>query len=358
MDINSFKNANNVVDIQDLGEFGFIERLKPKFANIINSTNNEHNNFTGIGDDCAIIPKNESYNTIVTTDMLIEGVHFLKDDISPKELGYKSVAVNLSDIAAMGGKAIATFLSIAIPPNTSIEYLDSFIEGYLAISKQFNVPLMGGDTTSSLKHLVINVAVVGECLKSNTKIRAGAIEGDIICCTGNLGDSAAGLKLILDRHNNKQDINSYNKADYNYLINKHYCPTPRLKEGEFLAEFNSVHSMMDISDGIASDLKHILKASNVSAIVELNSIPTSKQIATCFPNKDNIIEMAIGGGEDYELLCTIAKSDFEKISLAYKKEFGSPLYSIGEITRGTNNTIKWLQNGLEIKEPTKGFKHF
>ena len=251
---------------------------------------------TGIGDDCAIIPQQEGLDTLVTTDLLIEGRHFLLKDVSPYELGWKSAAVNISDIAAMGGRPVGAFLSIALPPSLAsvpdepeadatakphpadaanpgnagvtepgadasdasrpdTPWIDRFISGFLDACGRFGVALLGGDTSASDGKLFINVTLTGECTHSRALTRSGARTGDIIYVTGPLGDSGAGLKLVLERAAGRlSDL----IPDEQMLVRRHYMPLPRVEEGLKLSQAQGVHSMMDISDGIASDLRHIL----------------------------------------------------------------------------------------------------
>ncbi|MDA3853715.1 MAG: thiamine-phosphate kinase, partial [Bacteroidales bacterium] len=278
--------------LKEIGEFGFIGRFAHRFDDLVKE--DDH----GIGDDCALLSISESENHLISTDLLIEDVHFLKDKITPEELGHKALAVNLSDIAAMGGQPLYSFLSIGIPKDTDVHYLDRFMEGYHQLSEKYHVPLMGGDTTSSGDQLIINVAVVGTCAKQETRLRSMAQDNDIICVSGSLGDSAGGLKVRLD----KLALTHDKKA----LIQRHHLPEPRIKEGRFLAQQNGTHAMMDISDGIASDLNHILKSSNKSAVVELNTIPTSQLLQEIAKQENwNLASLATSGGEDYELLFTV-----------------------------------------------------
>ena len=332
------------MQLKEIGEFGFIERFKPHFKDLLNG------DMMGIGDDCAIISANDKEDWIITTDLLMEDVHFLRESISPFQLGYKSLAVNLSDIAAMGGTPIASFLSIAIPKDLEVEYLDEFMEGYHDLSKKYNTALLGGDTTKSLKHLAINVVVIGKCSKGKARKRSDAKVGDVICVTGNLGDSAGGLQLLLD------GITENNSHDE--LLNKHHQPEPQIKEGIFLAKENGVNAMMDISDGIASDLKHILNASDVSAKIEIQDIPISdllKDVAK--QNNWNALDMATSGGEDYELLLTISASNFDIVKRKFESQFNKPLIKIGNITNG-DPVIHWDDNGNRIHLTSSGFNHF
>ncbi len=330
--------------LKEIGEFGFIDRFSPSFKELLTK------NLTGIGDDCAILPMNDQEDLLVTTDLLMEDVHFLRSAITPGQLGYKSVAVNLSDIASMGGTPIGTFLSIAIPPDMDVEYLDELMDGYHAISQKYNVPLLGGDTTKSVKHLAINVGVLGKIEKGKARLRSMAQAGDAICVTGPLGDSAGGLQVVLN------DL--VQAGDYSYLVGRHHLPEPRLPEGEFLATFGGVNAMMDISDGIASDLKHILKASGKLARVNLDQLPVSDELKrVCQGQGWMVDELASGGGEDYELLFTIAADRVEALQEAFTSQFGKSFTVIGQIKEG-DPQIQWSRNGSTVEFSKGGFNHF
>ncbi len=286
----------------------------------------------GIGDDCAIISQKDGMETLISTDMLIEGVHFLIDRISPFDLGWKSAAVNISDIAAMGGTPKATFLSIALPKNMSQNWIDDFLKGYHNISERYGVSLLGGDTTSSLNGVCINVTIQGECPKGKALTRSGARPGDLICVSGTLGDSAAGLKCLLS-----------DDKDWPELLQKHYRPEPRINEGLALSKMPGIGAAMDISDGIASDLRHILEESRVGAEVELSRIPISESLLKiCRANDWDPYELALCGGEDYELLFTCRPDSIIPI----------PHHQIGRITEGSS--LKWIGSNKEYK----GFSHF
>ena len=336
--------------LSELGEFGLIERIQARFRT--------PDGVTGIGDDCAVLPQNTGRNTLVSTDMLVEGTHFLRNDIPPYDLGWKSAAVNLSDVAAMGGKPTGTFLSLALPADLDTDWIDAFMHGYADLSERFGTPLLGGDTTASPDRICINVTVLGECPYARARLRNAAQKGDVICVTGPLGDSAAGLKAILEGVERDLEIQR--------LIDRHYRPIPRVREGEVLRLNLGVHAMMDISDGLASDLNHILNASEVGAQINVADIPMSIALKHCCQRFGwDPLELAVSGGEDYELLFTCTPQAEALLTL--------PHFVIGRITpstghssssSGTNSSfagltgesrITWLGTSSPL---APGFDHF
>lgn len=330
--------------LSDIGEFGFIERFAPHFSGLVAQGQ------TGIGDDCAIIPANEREDFVVTTDLLVEDVHFLRNAITPQELGHKALAVNLSDIAAMGARPVGTFLSIGIPANVEVEYLDGFMEGFLELSQKYDVPLLGGDTTRSPGKIVANVCVMGITDKGTGRLRSMAQTGDIICVTGMLGDSAGGLKSIMAQLPVTPEAIT--------LQRRHHHPEPHINEGLWLAKQAGVHAMMDVSDGIASDLKHILKASEQGATIELNKLPLSAELlALCQKQQWDAPALAATGGEDYVLLFTAQSDTFDELSSSYQKKFNRPITPIGTITTDTPN-IAWHRDGQPVILQGDGFNHF
>jgi thiamine-monophosphate kinase len=332
------------VKLSEIGEFGFIERFAHRFEDLLPPFS------MGIGDDCAILPANEEYDLVFTTDMLVEDIHFLRDRISPLDLGHKALAVNLSDVAAMGAQPIGSFLSIAIPQTIEVEYLDMLLEGYHQLSEKYKLPLMGGDTTRSPEKLILNISVVGRVAKGKAKLRSSAKVGDIIAVTDTLGDSAAGLQLILKEINDSKDTE--------WLISRHNRPEADVEEGIWLGQQTGVHAMMDVSDGIASDLNHILKASQKGADIELNGLPLSQELLNVSEtNKIDALELATSGGEDYCLLLTVDQEQFDFISNAFEKKFGKKLFEIGKVTDESGN-LKWLMEEEEVKMNKGGFNHF
>lgn len=323
--------------VNEIGEFGLIGRIAESFKNLIPQ------GWEGIGDDCAVIPWGDGRSLVVTTDLLVENVHFLRDRITPYELGYKSLAVNLSDVAAMGARPLATFLSIGLPSGTvEVEWCDAFFEGY----RSFGVPLLGGDTTSSPEGIVINITVLGTAENDHIKRRNGAQAGDYIAATGPLGDSAGGLQAMLD--NLPQD------DETKELIKRHHQPRPHLAEGEWLGAQPGAHALMDVSDGVASDLLHILRASAVAATIDTASIPISPllQITAARYGWD-ARKMALTGGEDYVLLVTLDRAQATKVQADFAGKFGRELYIIGECQTGEPSITYSGTDDLFT-----GYKHF
>ncbi len=307
-----------------MAEFEFINHVKQLFSTL------QNDNIEGIGDDCAILEMGDS-SLLFTTDMLQENIHFLRNSISPYDLGYKSLAVNLSDVAAMGATPIASMLSISLPKELNADWAEEFIRGYHALSSEFNVPLIGGDTTSSKGDVTINVVAIGRASSCTIKRRSGAKVGDIIMVNGSLGESGDGLRSIL-----KGDLQTPNAK-------RHMRPCPQIREGEWLGEQQGVGAMMDISDGVASDIRHILSQSGVGADIELTSIPTSVDITT-----------ALTAGEDYKLLFTVRPDKADSLINDYQEHFGKPLHKIGTIT---SSSLRWLHSGSPTENDYMGYRH-
>lgn len=307
-------------------EFGFIGDIAAMFGTL------PHHGFEPIGDDCTVLPMGEEA-LVMTTDMLVEDIHFLRGASTAEEVGEKSLMVNISDVAAMGATPIATLLSIALPESAQGEWAEGFMRGYYEASKRENVALVGGDTTASRDRISINVVAIGRAPMTNIKRRSAAKVGDVIAVTGKLGISSKGLVDIMfgDLHTSAAKAHRRGHA--------------RTTEGTWLGGRNEVHAMMDISDGIASDIKHIMELSNVGATIELSHIPT-----------DYDIRYATTGGEDYELLLTVEAAKFEAVARALMEATGTTLTAIGTIT--AEKELTWLDNGMPTDMEIRGFEHF
>jgi thiamine-monophosphate kinase len=331
--------------LKDIGEFGFIDKISRgcliRPDNIVRA----------IGDDAAAFKVEADKLMLVTTDLLVERVHFLRDATSGFNLGYKSLAVNLSDIAAMGGNAREAFVSIAVPADCPIEYLEDLYQGMKSLAAEFSVNILGGDTTSSKTDLIINIAVTGTVENSAILLRNAAQVGDVIYSTGFLGDSRAGLHLIL----NEIAVDS---SALKSLLKAHILPKPYLQEGRFLAAHNNVHAAIDVSDGLSSDLGHIVNESRVGARLYARQIPISPHLKTfCSRFAFDAIEFALAGGEDYTLLCTVAPDWAEKIAGEYVDIFHQPLFPVGEITDTGKIELIGVDNKTRTIKPT-GWNHF
>lgn len=328
--------------MSNMDEFELIEWIKKRFSHLLKDE-------TGIGDDCAVIKEKPEMHTVVSTDMLLEGIHFVKSRITPVDLGYKSLAVNLSDIASMGAIPTASFLSLGIPEGIDIKWLEDFLAGYLELSEKYKVPLLGGDTTRSKTGITISVTAMGEVFKEKAKWRKSALVGDLICVTGCLGDSAAGLYAI------ENDLLDDLAQRLSY---RHKHPEPHIDKGRFLSRFSQVHAMMDVSDGIASDLNHILKASGKSAEIDLDKISLSNEFQKFVEEKKlDKYKLALAGGEDYVLVFTMDETYYSKLNKLYYEEFNEDIYVIGKIYEGKDQ-INYLHGGKPFDFGNKGFRHF
>jgi len=333
------------MNLKQIGEFGLIKKLSDGCLVRKNHV------IKAIGDDAAVFMQPVGEVVLVTTDMMVERVHFLRNATSGYNLGYKSLAVNLSDIAAMGAGAREAFVSIAIPEDCSIEFIEDIYKGIKQLAARFQVNLLGGDTTGSQKDLVINVVVVGSAPKEEILYRSGAKKGDIIFCTGYLGDSRAGCHLILNKIEGDSET-------FKTLKNAHLIPKPYLREGKFLARCGGVHAAIDISDGLSSDLGHILEQSRAGAIIYAEKIPVSENLKKfCRLFNLDPVRYAVAGGEDYALLFTAAPDHANKIVRKYREAFNEPLFEIGEITDSNQLELEFPKGKKEIITAT-GWDHF
>jgi thiamine-monophosphate kinase len=331
--------------LNEIGEFGFIRKISR------GCIFRKDGVVRAIGDDAAVVAVQPDRLSLVTTDLLVERIHFLRDATSGFNLGYKSLAVNLSDIAAMGGIAREAFVSIAIPDTCTLNYLEDLYDGMKHLAAKFDVNILGGDTTRSKRDLVINVVVTGSATKNEILYRNTAQPGDMIASTGFLGDSRAGLHLILN------DIGKDTKQ-VRALRNAHLLPKPYLAEGRFLAQQAGVHAAIDVSDGLSSDLGHIAEESRLGAQLFAEKIPLSSHLRHfCTEFDFDPIDFALAGGEDYTLLCTLAANQADQIAAAYERRFAQPLFLMGRMTQ--DRQIEIIRRDGSIAPVTSsGWDHF
>jgi thiamine-monophosphate kinase len=281
----------------------------------------------GIGDDAAVLRPAPGYECVVTTDAFLENVHFLRKVHEAVAVGYKALARATSDIAAMGARPRYFFLTLGLPESCSGKWFDQFITGMARAACEFGLVLAGGDTTK-YPEVVIALTVFGEAKRGRAVLRSGAQPGDLLCVSGRLGESELGLRLILG--------DARNQRRWPQLVKKHFHPQPRLALGRWLASHRLATSMIDTSDGLSTDLSHICHASGVGARVIADKIPAVHLPPELHALKLHPLNLALHGGEDYELLFTVSKKFSGRLPAAIEK---IPVTVIGEITRDKKVTL-------------------
>jgi thiamine-monophosphate kinase len=344
------EKEQNLTPLENLGEFGLIEHLTKSFKIKNGST------LKSIGDDAAVLDFKD-LETVVSTDMLVEGIHFNLAYVPLKHLGYKSVMVNLSDIYAMNAKPSQILVSVAVSNRFPVEALEDLYAGIKIACEKYKVDLIGGDTTSSQSGLIISVTAIGTAKKENLTYRDGAGENDLLVVSGDLGAAYLGLQ-ILERENEVFKANPNSQPDlseYEYLIGRQLKPEARKDIIELLKKLEvKPTSMIDVSDGLSSEIIHLSKQSNYGFKVYEEKIPLDPMvIKTAEEFGINPVTCALNGGEDYELLFTISQSDFPKIK-------GNPnLTVIGHTTEQNAENYLMLQGSdSAIPLSAQGWKAF
>lgn len=330
--------------IKELGEFGLINHLSSRLKFRASDS------ILGIGDDCAVYPGKPGMKQVISTDALVEGIHFILSTTTPEALGRKALSSSLSDIAAMGGTPKRALVTLGLPKKISVPFLDKLYSGFNEICNQFKVELSGGDTVSSPKCFFINVTVIGEAKRVFT--RKGAKPGDLIFVTGTLGDSSLGLKLLKKKGKNNKD--------QRLLVERHLSPTARVLEAGILARSKvNITSMIDISDGLVQDLYHICKASKVGARIFQDRLPQSPEFArTCNKTKIKSLPHLLNGGEDYELLFTLSADGVKNLIRQFLKA-KVLVTQVGEITLKPKKVFLEMGDGTKKLLPdSEGFNHF
>ncbi len=332
--------------LAEVGEFGFIRRIRPGALFRPGSV------VRGIGDDAAAFRPAPGRLALVTTDLLVEGIHFLREEGHFQELGWKALAVNLSDIAAMGGEAREAFVALAVPEAISLEALEALYRGIGDLASRWQVNVLGGDTTAAPRDLVICITVYGEVPEAELLTRAGARPGDLLVVTGPLGESRAGLEILLGRARAEG-------PDAAALVSAHRRPVPHLAEGRFLAAAaGAVHAAIDVSDGLGADLGHILEESAVGARLHADRLPVSEALRRfCRGRGEEPAAYAFAGGEDYVLLAAVDPGAISELREGFRERFGRELAVIGEIAAaGVREWIDETGSARELGAP--GWDHF
>lgn len=308
------------MNLKEIGELGLIERIKKTVGSA------PGNIIAGIGDDSAVIESGGKDFTLLTMDMLIENVHFTLKAMSFSGIGHKALAVNLSDIAAMGGLPKFCLISLGLDKKITVSAIDEIYEGLLSLAEKYNVQVLGGDTNFSPSGLIIDICLIGEVERERLCLRSGACVGDSILLTGSLGGTAARLE----------------KGEY-------LPPIPRIKEARAILDIVKINAMIDLSDGLAKDLHAIARSSNVGALLYAESIPVSP---------DAVEELALGGGEDFELLFTVPKGKERELLREIPARTGTDISYIGEIVERNMGVSIRNRDGKISPLPARGYEHF
>lgn len=346
-----FDNKDNArQSLESLGEFGLIDHLTKNF------TIRQKSTIKGVGDDAAVIAGNSEEEIVVTTDMLLENIHFDLSYMPLKHLGYKAVVVNLSDVYAMNAEATQITVSIAVSNRFPVEALEELYSGIQTATGFYGVDLIGGDTTSSTTGLIISVTALGRVKKGEAVYRCGAKENDLLVVTGDLGSAYMGLQ-VLEREKQVFLVNPNSQPDlepYSYIIERQLKPEARKDIPKLLKDLNvRPTSMIDISDGLSSEILHLCKNSGVGCNLFEDKIPLDPQmISVCEEFDLDSTTVALSGGEDYELLFTISIEDFEKIK-------GNPhLTVIGHMTRESEGKHLITRANTKIPLVARGWQAF
>jgi thiamine-monophosphate kinase len=325
--------------VSELGEFGLIDLLAKAVG-----TSSDKQLIIGIGDDAAAWRGDDSIQ-LATVDSFTEGVHFSLDTASWGELGWKALAVNLSDIAAMGGLPRYALVSLALPGDTEVEAVTALYKGMLELARPFDVTIIGGDTSSAAL-VAINITVLGRTQSPNKHIlsRSAARPGDKVAVTGYLGTAAAGMRMLTGRLRFASEVTARLRGAF-------LRPTPRVAEGQLLVE-QGVKTAIDVSDGLVSDMRQICKASSVGARIEVDSVPVLPEVRDGFG--DGALELALAGGEDYELLFTGSTEVINGV----KEQATCPVTVIGEITGKAGEVALIDSRGSPFSLPRGGWEHF
>jgi len=309
--------------IKDIGEFGLINRIAKK------SKNKEI--LVGIGDDAAVIKAKELQ--VLTTDCLVEGDHFRREWFTPKQIGMKAIEINVSDVAAMGANPKYVLVSLALPGELEVEFVEELYKGMRKVCDKYNIEIIGGNITHC-QIIVISITLTGQVSQKNLSLRSGAKPGDSIFVTGNIGKGRAGLRLF------QENLKGYEKVRKSYLE-----PKAQYKKSYLISSI--VTSMIDISDGLAPEIKHICDKSKCGAIIYKDKIPMSEEVRSIAKELDeDEYDYALYGGEDFELVYTVSKNNLNKING----------YLVGEITK--EKGLKLSQNGVLKNITKKGYDHF
>lgn len=327
----------------EIGEFGLIERIRSRYRY------DDEDIVVGIGDDCAVLRRGNILE-VITTDCLVEGTHYKTGWLKMSDVGWKALAVNVSDIAAIGGIPKHALVTLFLPDSMSLKHVDEIYDGLDQCSKKMGVSIVGGDIVRTEGPFAISITLAGNCERDELVLRSGARPGDLIVVTDCLGEAALGLCLL---ESGKFDNSS---QAIEKCIERFKRPMPRLSESRKIIEKLSPTAMIDLSDGLLSDLWHLVESSGVGARIDADSIPIGQGVLEFYDSQQEALSRAISGGEDYELLFTIPAGMKDKLE-EVEREIRVKLSCIGEITKKAES-VKLKKGDVEHPLERGGFDHF
>lgn len=335
--------------VSELGEFGLIERIAASLPSVPPDV------VMGIGDDVAVLKTGGREYLLATCDIQVENVHFVLSWTTPYQLGRKIVAINVSDIAAMGGAPAWALVSLALPPTTEVRFVDELYRGIQDQLTQGGATLVGGNLSKVRSEVLIDFFLLGKAAPKEVVFRNGAKEGDVVMVTGTLGESRAGLELL------RRSLTKVSLQTRRTVEARHLTPQPRLQEGLLLGRSGKVHAMLDVSDGLLSDLRHICRAGGVGAELWVSDIPISqacREVAQA--TEQNSQDWALMGGEDYELLFTLPPEAAPEVGKRVEEETGTPCRIVGRIVSETLGIQMIHPKGRVVSASleTMGWDHF
>ena len=332
-------------------EFDFINSLRRRVASSGQSV------VAGIGDDAAVFRTNSGKETVVTTDLLVEDIDFRRTTTPPYLLGHKALAVSLSDIAAMGARPLWALVTIGVPEDVwQTDFVERLYDGWLDLANRYGVQLIGGDTSRAHEQIVIDSIAIGECSEGMSVKRTGASPGDEIFVTGSLGAAAAGLRLIeRGAHLAEQNLADDDSQKLDHILLRQLRPEPRVGWGIVLGEERLATAMIDLSDGLSSDLNHLCEASNVGALIDSSLLPIDERVVElCGRRALDPLQLALHGGEDFELLFTLKSADVKRLP---RRVDGVEIKRIGEVTNASEG-VKISEGSRTWELKPGGWKHF
>ena len=333
--------------ISELGEFPLIDRI----AGIVGVERADV--IVGIGDDVAVLDCGAEEWVLAKVDSQVEETHYRKDLITPRQLGRRALAINLSDIAAVGGRPTHALVSLALPPATEVAWVDELYRGLREEGDSHGVVVVGGNMASSPAQAYIDVFVLGSVKREHLMLRSGARPGEAVLATGRLGDSAAGLRLLLD------PSLQVSEAAREALLARHFTPQPRLPESAVIASSGAATAMIDLSDGLSSDIAHICERSEVGVRIWAERLPISQETRLVADlSGEPAAKLALDGGEDYELCFTAPVGEAGKLAAAVQERTGTEVAAIGEIIPEGEGRKLVMEGEREVELVAGGWDHF